>query len=116
MLGLQRLIEQGVPEELCLQLELSNRNGMAVDLIAGWMGDLNEGQKWMDIVRHIAETELDTFEQSMYFPPKFRKKHNLLTCTSNIQRSLGNDELKHPVVHLYGYARCLCPPIDAGGD
>ena len=68
LLGLQRLVEHGVPEELCLQLELSSRNGMTVDLIAGWMGDLNDGQKWMDTVRDIAETELDTVEQSMFSP------------------------------------------------
>ena len=68
LLGLQHLVEHGVPEELCLQLELSSRNGMTVDLIAGWMGDLNDGQKWMDTVRDIAETELDTVEQSMFSP------------------------------------------------
>ena len=41
---------------------------MTIDLIAGWMGDLNDGQKWMDTVRDIAETELDTVEQSMFSP------------------------------------------------
>ena len=50
-------------------MEFSSRNGVTVDLIAGWMGDLNEGQKWVDTVRDIADTELDTVEQSMYSPP-----------------------------------------------
>lgn len=61
--ALQHLLEQGVPQELCLQLELS---GQALDLIVGWMGELNEGQKWLDTVRGVADVGLDTVEKSMF--------------------------------------------------
>lgn len=65
LLGLQRLLEAGVPEELCLQLELSQKDaGMAVNVIAGWVGDAEEGQKWLDMVRGLAEVQLDTVQQS----------------------------------------------------
>jgi len=67
LLGLQRLLEAGVPQELCLQIELSQKDaGMAVDVIAGWLGDADEGQKWLDMVRGLAEVQLDTVEQSEY--------------------------------------------------
>lgn len=67
LLGLQRLLEAGVPQELCLQIELSQKDaGMVVDVTAGWLGDADEGQKWLDMVRGLAEVQLDTVEQSEY--------------------------------------------------
>ena len=60
LLGLQRLLEAGVPEELCLQLELSQH----VNVIVGWLGDVAEGQKWLDAVRGVAAVQQDTVEQS----------------------------------------------------
>lgn len=70
LLGLQRLLEAGVPEELCLQLELSQK---AVNVIAGWVGDVNEGQKWLDMVRGLAEVQVDTVEQSEYSLQSIRR-------------------------------------------
>lgn len=46
-----------------MQLELS---GNAVNLIVGWVGDLEVGEKWVDIVRGIAEVEQDSVEQTTF--------------------------------------------------
>ncbi|OJJ84495.1 FAD-binding oxidoreductase [Aspergillus glaucus CBS 516.65] len=61
LLGLQRLLEAGVPEELGLQLELSQQ---VVNVIVGWVGDVEEGQEWLNMVRGLAEVQLDTVEQT----------------------------------------------------
>ena len=70
LLGLQRLLEAGVPEELCLQLELSQQ---VVNVIVGWVGDVEEGQEWLNMVRGLAEVQLDTVEQSEYSLQSIRR-------------------------------------------
>ena len=42
-------------------------------MIVGWVGDVEEGQEWLDMVRGLAEVQLDTVEQSEYSLQSIRR-------------------------------------------
>jgi hypothetical protein len=70
LLGLQELLDQGVPDAFCVQMGfMKSEWGLGATLIFIWPDpDLAEGRKWMDKVTSLGTVVVNTTTESKRFP------------------------------------------------
>lgn len=72
LLGLQALLDKGVPDAMCLQMGfMKTKCGVAMNLIYAWAdsGTFDEGRHWLEVVRGLGEITVDTVSESMAMLP-----------------------------------------------
>ncbi|RJE18772.1 FAD binding domain protein [Aspergillus sclerotialis] len=63
LLGLQELLDKGVPDALCLQMGFrKTKRGMGMSLIFTWADTetIDEGRKWLDVMKQLAGVVVST--------------------------------------------------------